>query len=48
MFWFGIAMDSEQRKEVERLLRELSRGEKAQLLQWVAPGSGGRPPGDRE
>lgn len=29
-------MDSEHQKEVERLLRELSREEKAQLLQWVA------------
>lgn len=28
-------MNAEHRKEVERLLRELSRGEKAQLLQWV-------------
>jgi uncharacterized protein (DUF433 family) len=38
-------MDSEHWKEVERLLRELSRGEKAQLLQWVAKDLGDAQPG---
>jgi len=32
-------------KDVERLLRELSRGEKAQLLQWVAKDLGDAHPG---
>lgn len=38
-------MDSEHLKEVERLLRELSRGEKAQLLQWVVRDLGDAYPG---
>jgi uncharacterized protein (DUF433 family) len=38
-------VDSEHWKEVERLLRELSRGEKAQLLQWVAKDLGDAQPG---
>lgn len=38
-------MDGERLKEVERLLRELSRGEKAQLLQWVARDIGDAHPG---
>ena len=38
-------MESERLKEVERLLRELSRGEKAQLLQWVVRDLGDAHPG---
>ncbi len=38
-------MNSEHLKEVERLLRELSRGEKAQLLQWVVRDLGDAHPG---
>ena len=38
-------MESDHLKEVERLLRELSRGEKAQLLQWVARDLGDAHPG---
>lgn len=38
-------VDSEHWKEVERLLRELSRGEKAQLLQWVVRDLGDAHPG---
>lgn len=38
-------MDSEHWKEVERLLRALNRGEKAQLLQWVARDLGDAHPG---
>jgi uncharacterized protein (DUF433 family) len=38
-------VESDQLKEVERLLRELSRGEKAQLLQWVARDLGDAYPG---
>jgi uncharacterized protein (DUF433 family) len=38
-------MDSEHRKEVERLLGELNRGEKAQLLQWVVQDLGDAHPG---
>jgi uncharacterized protein (DUF433 family) len=38
-------VDSEHLKEVERLLRELSRGEKAQVLQWVAQDLGDARPG---
>jgi uncharacterized protein (DUF433 family) len=38
-------MDSEHWKQVERLLRELSRGEKAQLLQWVVQDLGDAHPG---
>jgi uncharacterized protein (DUF433 family) len=38
-------VDSEHLKELERLLRELSRGEKAQLLQWVARDLGDAHPG---
>lgn len=38
-------MDSEHLKEVERLLRELTRGEKAQLLQWVVRDLGDAHPG---
>jgi uncharacterized protein (DUF433 family) len=39
------AVDSEHWKQVERLLGELSRGEKAQLLQWVARDLGDAHPG---
>jgi uncharacterized protein (DUF433 family) len=38
-------VDSERLKEVERLLGELSRGEKAQLLQWVVRDLGDAHPG---
>ena len=38
-------MNSEYREEVERLLRKLNRGEKAQLLQWVARDLGDAHPG---
>jgi uncharacterized protein (DUF433 family) len=38
-------VDSEHWKEVERLLGELSRGEKAQLLQWVVKDLGDAYPG---
>jgi uncharacterized protein (DUF433 family) len=38
-------VNSEHLKEVERLLRELSRGEKAQLLQWVVRDLGDAHPG---
>jgi uncharacterized protein (DUF433 family) len=41
----GIIVQSERLKEVERLLRELSRGEKAQLLQWVVRDLGDAHPG---
>jgi uncharacterized protein (DUF433 family) len=40
-----MAVDSEHWKQVERLLGELSRGEKAQLLQWVARDLGDAHPG---
>jgi uncharacterized protein (DUF433 family) len=38
-------VQSKHWNEVERLLRELSRGEKAQLLQWVARDLGDAHPG---
>ena len=38
-------MGSEPWKQVERLLGELNRGEKAQLLQWVARDLGDAHPG---
>lgn len=38
-------MNSEHQEEVERLLRKLSRGEKARLLQWVARDLGDVHPG---
>ena len=38
-------MNSDHWKEVERLLRELSRGEKAELLQWVVKDLGDAHPG---
>jgi uncharacterized protein (DUF433 family) len=41
----GIAVNSAHLKEVERLLGELTRGEKAELLQWVARDLGDAQPG---